>query len=42
VANLISQHGMREHYNSHFETIETLLRKKELKQDIIVKKIDLN
>ncbi|MBI2628243.1 MAG: YmdB family metallophosphoesterase [Candidatus Niyogibacteria bacterium] len=36
VVNLIGQHGMREHYNSPFEAIETVLKKEELKQNIII------
>lgn len=36
VINLIGQHGMREHYNSPFEAIETFLKKEKNKRNIII------
>ncbi|MBI5045561.1 MAG: YmdB family metallophosphoesterase [Candidatus Niyogibacteria bacterium] len=36
VVNLIGQHGMREHFDSPFEAIETFLQKDDVKQNIII------
>lgn len=36
VVNLIGQHGMREHYNSPFEAMETFLQKDGMKQNIVI------
>jgi len=36
VINLIGQYGMKDNYDSPFEAIETLLKKEEVKQNIII------